>query len=276
MFVAKGSNETLYVLAGAIVAGCIIATAIDWVENHSKILLTAVFLVGGVLVLLRIALFAEKKYSNHIAAKNAEEVGRQSEVIAQHALANAVEAQRKTGLEIRRQMDQILSADRVLIDTNIWLDEEDQDWLRLFAEASLYCRGPLNMAGAEFEEIVRLKESSDNGKAAKARRSLHFIEELQSGGRLTIARVPMDNVRNAYFDRVVQQMAAADLAAGRSVAVITNDTELRIRLRERNRRFDESQLRLFSGQDLIQPVKIDPCFYRGFRRENPKGSGVEL
>ncbi|MCU1276412.1 MAG: hypothetical protein JWO48_3843, partial [Bryobacterales bacterium] len=141
---------------------------------------------------------------------------------------------REAGRAFRQRCDVLLMKyDRMLIDANIWMERDYHSALRLFAEAAQCAGRPIRLIGAEFEEIIRLKDTADGERASKARAALHLIEELQTAGHLHIERVALRNVRAAYYDGVVLQMAQADTAAGRNVTVITDDAEFRVRLRSR-------------------------------------------
>lgn len=180
------------------------------------------------------------------------------------------ERKREEGRAARRKFDAIInSADRILIDTNIWLEPGLHRMLRLLATAATSNQRPLTMIGAEFEEIVRLKGAREPDRASKARQALRFVEHLLTENILSIERIPFENVRGAYFDRVAQQVTARELSRGRRVAIITDDTELRIRLRAGNS-VNVDMLALHTKDDFPLPTETTDLFLEGF---NPTSRG---
>lgn len=195
---------------------------------------------------------------------------REAERAASDAGEQTLRSQWRAGAALRTRLDAIVTqSHRILIDTNEWMDPSSHDLLRLFAYAANAAQRPLRMVGPEFEEIVRLKGSAQAGRRANARTAMRLVETLQADGLLTIERLPRDHVRGAYFDLVALRLAEAEWSAGRHVTVITEDVELRVRLRGRSTAACDPSatlLTLLSCGELMPSSACDAAFVEGFKQ----------
>jgi len=183
------------------------------------------------------------------------------------------------GIEYRKRVEiSLLKMDRLLIDTNIWMNARYHSNLSLIADAAHQNRRTLTILGPELEELVRLKRSKLPAKANDANAALRLIEKLQIQGHLRIENVSINHVPRAYFDAVAQKLAMQELACHRTVAIVTDDAELRVRLRARLNGCDSGWFRVFSGPDLELHECRLPTFIRGFLQEPdacPTATNVE-
>ncbi len=172
------------------------------------------------------------------------------------------------GIEYRKRVEgSLLKMDRLLIDTNIWMNARYHSNLSLIADAAHQDRRTLTILGPELEELVRLKRSRLPAKAADAKAALRLIEKLQIQGQLRIEHVSINHVPRAYFDAVAQKLVLQELALQRTVAIVTDDAELRVRLRGRVNGCDSGRFRVFSGPDLDLHECRLPTFISGFLQE---------
>jgi hypothetical protein len=158
----------------------------------------------------------------------------------------------------------LLVFDRVLIDTNIWMNSRYHGSVRLLAKLAKHRERPLRLLGPEFEEIVRLKSDHDASRAKDARDALRLIEELQTAGLILSDRMAPVHIRRAFFDGAILPILEQELKNGRCVAIPTDDRELRVRLRGRYSENGGDRVAVVGGEELGLDVERDNFFAETF------------
>jgi len=77
-----------------------------------------------------------------------------------------------------------------------------------------------------------------------------------------------DHVAGAYFDRVAVRLVDRELQSGRTVTVITDDAELRIRLLGRAGEA-RKLLTVCRGDEILAVGNVSEPFYNGFHNKQP-------
>jgi hypothetical protein len=228
-----------------------------FLEHRQGITLT---LVGLVTVTMMIWVMLILRRSRAAKRSNAEQ---------KHRRELASQSEQERGRRFREKLDRLLTAsNRLLIDTNIWLTPGYHNGLRMLASCAVDQGMSLVMLGPEFEEIVRLKASRDRAKAAAAREAMRLVGQLQTAERLRIERMAEDHVAGAYFDRVAVRLVDRELQSGRTVTVITDDAELRIRLLGRAGEA-RKLLTVCRGDEILAVGNVSEPFYNGFHNKQP-------
>ena len=140
-----------------------------------------------------------------------------------------------------------LLTESLFIDSNIWM-MDDEKWFKvspavfhdsqyLFSDIlPRVCREKdyvIMLPSWQFDEICNVNNKSkyDDVSGRNSRIAIGRIEELQKEGLLRIENITL-NAERAYADPLIIEEAIKAVKAGRNSTVVTNDKELRIRLRQ--------------------------------------------
>lgn len=201
-----------------------------------------------------------------------EKIKKEEEATAKKEAIIRLESKRKRQIEQKIEKDRIVKSvneqqryfnrwfDKILIiDSNIWMNPEyDAFFLTLEKQLSDRVK-KLSLFGPQFDEICNIKKKTSYGEAKnkKARCALNRIEKFQLMKSLKIEPITLDAEKNAYADPLLIQLTNTNLKAGKEVCFITDDMELRIRIRSYNEDNDEL-LEVIKGDDFLQ-LCIDYC-----------------
>ncbi len=147
---------------------------------------------------------------------------------------------KKCRKESREKAEQILSEFRkfltpcLVIDSNIWMNEGYNSFFLLLDYACAAHKYKLSLFGVQFDEISNIKKKSKygKGKGASARLAINRIEEFQKQNKLNISPIAVDASPGAYADPVIIKILVAQAKKGIACTFISDDKELRIRVRQ--------------------------------------------
>ena len=169
--------------------------------------------------------------------------------------------------EQRRQQQVILDADYFLedkfhpgltgclvIDSNIWMNEKYDALFNVLEKESVRTNYNLNMSGLQFDEIVNIKKNSEYGddKSKRARLAINRIESFQKAGLLNIPQISIDSKKGAYADPVIVQVLTSQSRNGVECTLISDDMELRIRVRQHLTDNAKAVWKIVEIEDLLQ------------------------
>lgn len=108
----------------------------------------------------------------------------------------------------------------------------------------------IEMPNVQFDEIINLKNLPfDNPKSKRARTALNRIEEFQKAKCLKIVPLKLDSVRGAYADPDIIRIFLQLKEKVNSMTFISNDRELRIRIRQFTDR-PQNNCNIISGEEI--------------------------
>lgn len=155
--------------------------------------------------------------------------------------------------EAQRRL-QNLNSNVLIIDSNIWMNK-DYDWFFMLCTSAASPKKPLRMFGVQFDEICNLKKKRRFGSdgSSAARLAINRIEIFQKADLLRIASIGVEAQGRAYADPVLIRSAIKTGLQANGFAFLTNDREMRIRVRElaaeagmRNASVDSPEVILYS------------------------------
>ena len=152
--------------------------------------------------------------------------------------AKIIEAERRR--DVIRKADELLSAARdyltpcLVIDSNIWMNEA---YDAFFQTLNVLCKQvsyKLILFGVQIDEISNIKKATNYGdeRNKRSRIAINRIESLQKAGLLTIQPISLDAELGAYADPLLVKILSTESRKGVKCTFISDDKELRIRLRE--------------------------------------------
>jgi hypothetical protein len=146
----------------------------------------------------------------------------------------------------------------LVIDSNIWMKEE---YVPFFVALKVVCQRAnytITMYGVQFDEIANIKKSTQYGEPRniRARIAIDEIEKFQIAGLLCIKPVGLDAKPGAYADPVIIRVLAEEARKGMRCTFISDDKELRIRVREYLKNFAEADWTIINMSQLIDQCKL--------------------
>lgn len=136
--------------------------------------------------------------------------------------------------DLRRNMDEAVAAEVLVIDSNVWMNEFYDAFFELLHKRLQAANRPIVMFGPQFDELCNLKSqyAISDLKSRRARIALNRIEALQTSNLLRIHAMTLSSDRGAYADPVFLRLIEYCGKNNHEVALITDDRELRVRARE--------------------------------------------
>jgi hypothetical protein len=121
----------------------------------------------------------------------------------------------------------------LIIDSNIWMT---QAYDAFFETMTYVCRESqytISLLCPQFDEIANLKNSTQFGteKSRAARLAIGRIEDFQKSGILTIKDISINAKPGSYADPIILRLLSAEASKGTACTFISDDKELRIRVR---------------------------------------------
>ena len=182
-----------------------------------------------------------EKRSHEDAARKASE--RQQEEKLRELAERKEEAQRlelarkemrsKKAAEYLQEATEYLSP-CLIIDSNIWMNERYQPFFHAMAIVFKRASYKLTLFGEQFDGIANIKKSTRHGDHPNrcARLALRTIEQFQTLGLLTIQGITIESKRGSNPASLFVQILAAEARKGIRCTFISDNEELRIRVRE--------------------------------------------
>jgi len=137
----------------------------------------------------------------------------------------------------------------VYIDSNIFMDEEATYFLD-----SLNEKNKVIVPKEQYNELYKLKSSDDEQRAYKARNAFRKIEELYDKKIIKIEDLSNLHKEDSYADPVFIRLILQDIKNNVKVAFITEDRDLRLRLKietDKNSSYS-NYLTIYTLEDVIE------------------------
>lgn len=141
------------------------------------------------------------------------------------------------------------------VDSNIFMTDSNEGVNRFFNEISKYKNIKITMPREQYEEIYNLKNSDVELKSKSGRHAFRVIEKLFDSKHLDILELDDEvNKSQAYADPVFINMITEDLKNDKQVYFITEDKDLKIRLKSKikTEKLNEDNMIICSFDTLYQ------------------------
>ena len=197
---------------------------------------------------------------NHKKLKNIipPQVRAQRKNLGSAAKRGEEEFDKEKYLEITQETDtffdkKIIKTPFLLIDSNIWMNTGYDSFFKLLREKLKKNANILSLFGAQLDEMCNVKKGSDFGTNDNiaARCAINRIEKFQKENLLQIKSVTLDSKKGAYADPLIIDILFKLLNEGKNPTFISDDMELRIRVREKAKEY-EGKIGIFEGEPLLK------------------------
>jgi len=167
--------------------------------------------------------------ANQRAEQDAEKERNEKELAQKCVFENAV-VERRKAIEF---LTGLMNSDCLVIDSNIWMNLEYAPFFEALKDMFVHKEKVLILFGPQFDEICNIKKRSPYGSPESrcARSALNRIEEFQLANILQIDHLTIDAVRDAYADVPIIMLIVDRAKNGTNVTLLSDDMELRIRVR---------------------------------------------
>jgi hypothetical protein len=183
------------------------------------------------------------------------------------------EENEQTILEINSYFEKYILKDTILLDSNIWMNPDYESFFITLREQLKNQDKKLVLYGPQFDEICNIKKRTGYRTIQNrlSRLAINRIEEFQINNLLKIKPLTIDAEKRAYADPLIIKMVLGLLDNNEKVVFISDDKELRIRMRG----FSEEKKNncvVVPGKDLIDKsksyCKIKELYYEEPNIEN--------
>ncbi|NOQ31460.1 MAG: hypothetical protein GQ570_10080 [Helicobacteraceae bacterium] len=139
---------------------------------------------------------------------------------------------------------------KVYFDTNILMDEQFTSLMNSFINNNIKIN--IIMPKVQYDEIYNLRQNSNEAKSYKARTAFNAIEKLLDHNIICIEGLNKKQKKEAYADPEFIKMIILDIKNNQNVIFLTEDIDLRIRLKGLVKEFqvDMSKLEIYSLKDF--------------------------
>jgi hypothetical protein len=151
----------------------------------------------------------------------------------------------------------------LILDSNIWMNPGYDPLFQALEDCLKAADGALTLYGPQFDEICNVKRKTAYGTPSNrgARCALNRIERMQTSNRLHIEPLSIDAEFKVYADPLIVKLIVTQTKQGTAVAFLSDDMELRIRVRGLASK-GPGKLRIIEGKDLL-PMCRDYCVAGG-------------
>jgi len=127
-----------------------------------------------------------------------------------------------------------VASDFLILDSNAWMNDGFDAFFRCLRRCATEMQKQIVLAAPQFNEICSRKRGTayDDPANRCARIAINRIEQLQKEGLLRIARVPVELAKDSHADPLEVSILMAEAKPANSIFFISDDEELRIRVRE--------------------------------------------
>ncbi|MCX8511436.1 MAG: hypothetical protein ORN83_06720, partial [Chthoniobacteraceae bacterium] len=179
----------------------------------------------------------------------------------------------------------------LILDSNIWMNPGYDPLFQALEDCLKAAHGTLTLYGPQFDEICNVKRKTAYGTPSNrgARCALNRIERMQTSNRLNIEPLSIDAEFKVYADPLIVKLIVTQTKQGTAVAFLSDDMELRIRVRGLASK-GPGKLRMIEGKDLlpmcrgygvgggggVDDIDIEKCYTEmaGNDEQAPKSSGA--
>lgn len=235
------------VIWGWIIGLCIVAAFIYWIViPYWTWILGVAFIIGAIWGLVSYL----RKRAAKIALTAHKEKQKEDEQLRRQQIIASADIFLPSFFQMLRQC--------IVIDSNIWMNENYEDF---FSVLNWACRKQgyvLALFGPQFDEITNIKKNTAFGedKNKRARLAINRIETFQKQNMLNIHPVTLDSKPGAYADPLIVKLLASQAKQGIDCTFISDDKELRIRVRQHLSDQATGKWEIVEMSDLIPNCKI--------------------
>jgi hypothetical protein len=151
----------------------------------------------------------------------------------------------------------------LILDSNIWMNPGYDPLFQALEDCLKAAHSTLTLYGPQFDEICNVKRKTAYGTPSNrgARCALNRIERMQTSNRLKIEPLSIDAEFKVYADPLIVKLIVTQTKQGTAVAFLSDDMELRIRVRGLASK-GPGKLQIIEGKDLL-PMCRDYCVAGG-------------
>lgn len=142
---------------------------------------------------------------------------------------------------------------KLYVDSNIFMAEPNKAVDRFFDEFTSYDNLKITMPREQYEEIYNLKRSDEESSSKAARDAFRRIEKLVDSKHINILDLKdMSDDLSSYADPIFIKMIIEDLKSEKQVYFITEDKDLKIRLKSQieSEKLNENNIVICSFETL--------------------------
>ena len=127
-----------------------------------------------------------------------------------------------------------VAADFLILDSNAWMNDGYDAFFRALRRCATETQKQIVLSVPQFNDICTRKRitASDDPANRRARLAINRIEQLQKDGLLRIAKAPIEAARDPHADPLEVSILIAEAKPSNSIFFISDEEELRIRIRE--------------------------------------------
>lgn len=145
----------------------------------------------------------------------------------------------------------------LIIDSNIWMNEDYDD---LFKALNICCnryKSIIYLYGPQFDEISNIKSKTQftDERNKRARLAINRIEKLQVSGILKIRPITINSDPRAYADPLIIKLLIEESKRGINCVFISDDKELRIRVREQLASVNSDKWLIIDGDKFLKSAR---------------------
>jgi len=197
---------------------------------------------------------AQAKADADLLAANAEIEERNKKEAAQREQVNR-EVLAKDAAETLRYFHDTVLAPCLVIDSNIWMNEDYNDFFHVLRRSAIEQSTQLVLYGPQFDEICNIKKTVgyEGKKNRRARIAINRIEAFQKDDLLRIEPLAINPDNTAHADPLIIRLLVAEAKTAKtSLCFVSDDKELRIRVREHLRRVALNRFTIVEMDSLLR------------------------
>lgn len=190
----------------------------------------------------------------YLAAQNSKKQKAKAAAAAAAELENARRAAlTETAKRCLSFIRETVLAPSLVVDSNIWMNEDYDNFFAVLRRCVREKSDQLVLYGPQFDEMCNIKRKADYGedRNRRARLAINRIEALQKEDLLRIEPVTIDPDRSAYADPMIVKLLVAHAKRAKNLCFVSDDKELRIRVREHLRRAAPDRFSIIEGTELL-------------------------
>ena len=160
---------------------------------------------------------------------------------------------KSAALETLSVLRDAVSSDFLILDSNAWMSETFDAFFQALRRCATETQRQIVLSVPQFNEICSRKRTTaaDDPVNRRARLAIYRIEQLQKEGLLRIAKVPHDFAKDAHADPLEVSILIAEAKPANSIHFISDDEELRIRVREFLRKHPSDRWKVLDFASLL-------------------------
>lgn len=146
-----------------------------------------------------------------------------------------------------------VASDFLILDSNAWMNEGFDSFFQALRRCATETRKQIILSVPQFNDICNRKRNTapDDPANRRARIAINRIEQLQTEGLLRIAKAPIEATRDPHGDPLEVSILIAEAKPANSIAFISDEEELRIRVREFLRKHPSDRWKVLDFAALI-------------------------